>query len=92
MTVNEEHSPTGAEESVLNTFKNERKTYQSSRMTPKLIRDRFDQEVMIGDGDAPSKQTVNFALKQLTAAGWVKKVTDGLYEFVEDPREAPADD
>lgn len=87
MTVNEEHTPTAAEEAVLNTFKHERETRGSSRMTPKLIRERSVDEVMMGDGDGHSKQTVNYALKQLTAAGWVEKEADGLYEFVEDPRE-----
>lgn len=87
MTVNEEHTPTGAEEAVLNTFKHERQTRGSSRMTPKLIRERFADEVMMGDGDGHSKQTVNYALRQLTAAGWVEKLSDGLYELVEDPRE-----
>ena len=32
-------------------------------------------------------QQVNYALNQLIAAGWVRKVTKGLYEFVADPRD-----
>jgi DNA-binding IclR family transcriptional regulator len=33
------------------------------------------------------KQRINDALQRLTSAGWVRKVTRGLYELVEDPRE-----
>lgn len=32
------------------------------------------------------KQRINDALQRLTSAGWVRKVTRGLYELVEDPR------
>jgi hypothetical protein len=91
MTVNEDHVPSGVELQVLNTFKNERETRDSSRMTPALIRRRAANEVVNGPtgdtDDAPSKQSVNFALNKLTAAGWVVKVDDGLYEFVTDPRQ-----
>jgi hypothetical protein len=87
MGVNRDHQPSGAEEKVLNVFKHERQQTGESRMTPKLIRDRA-ADIELGDGDEePSKQYVNYALKQLTAAGWVEKESDGLYEFVEDPRE-----
>lgn len=47
------------------------------RVTPKLIKD----ETGLND------QQVNYALNQLMAAGWVEKVTTGLYELTEDPRE-----
>lgn len=33
------------------------------------------------------KQRVNDSLERLQSAGWVRKVTRGLYELVEDPRE-----
>lgn len=46
-------------------------------VTPKLLK----EEVDLND------QQVNYALNQLIAAGWVRKVTTGLYELVEDPRE-----
>lgn len=36
-----------------------------------------------------SKQRVNDSLDRLTSAGWVVKVTRGLYELVDDPREGP---
>jgi len=34
-----------------------------------------------------TNQQVNYALNQLIAAGWVQKITTGLYELVDDPRE-----
>jgi len=82
VTVNEDHIPGDAEEQVLGAFKHDRETYGESRMSPGLIRERLEEI----DGGA-SKQNVNYALSQLTAAGWVEKIADGLYEFVEDPRE-----
>jgi len=51
-------------------------------MTPQLIRERAEEM-----GEETSKQNVNFALRQLVAAGWVKKVSGGLYEFVKYPRQ-----
>jgi predicted transcriptional regulator len=35
-----------------------------------------------------SKQRVNDSLDRLCSAGWVKKVTRGLYELVDDPRKS----
>lgn len=32
------------------------------------------------------KQNINTYLNKLIAAGWVRKITTGLYELVEDPR------
>lgn len=37
------------------------------------------------------KQRINDALQRLTSAGWVEKLTRGLYELVEDPRENSSD-
>lgn len=82
VTVNEDHNPGDAEERVLEAFKHDRDEFGESRMSPGLIRTRLTEI-----GDSASKQNVNYALRQLTAAGWVEKVADGLYEFVEDPRE-----
>ena len=57
-----------------------------------------DEQVLsvLGDGRANplllreetglEKQRVNDSLQRLTSAGWVQKVTRGLYELVEDPR------
>jgi hypothetical protein len=86
-TINENHEPTGTELSVLNTFKNERRTRNASRMNPLLIRERFRNEVSEDDEGDISKSAVNTGLKYLMAAGWVEKVCNGLYEFVDDPRD-----
>ena len=77
MTVNDSHEPGAAEERVLEAFKAEREETGESRMSPQMIRSRVDD----------SKQTVNYALSQLTAAGWVEKRGHSVYEFVRDPRE-----
>lgn len=50
---------------------------KDGRVTPHLIKEKT------GLND----QQVNYALNQLMAAGWVQKVTTGLYELVVDPRE-----
>ena len=47
------------------------------RATPKYLKDRTGL----------NNQQVNYALNQLIAAGWVRKITTGLYELVGDPRE-----
>lgn len=69
--VNSDFEPTDKEEEVLRVLSSE------NRANPYLIRDKTD----IGKGD------VNTALTRLTSAGWVRKVTRGLYEFVDDPRD-----
>ena len=33
------------------------------------------------------KQTVEYQLRRLRDAGWIRNIARGLYEFVEDPRE-----
>lgn len=50
---------------------------EEGRVTPKYLKERT------GLND----QQINYALNQLQAAGWVTKVTKGLYELVGDPRE-----
>ena len=77
MGMNESHEPGDAEERVLAAFKQEREETEQSRMSPQMIRDRVDD----------SKQTVNYALSQLTAAGWVEKKSRSVYELVDDPRD-----
>lgn len=49
------------------------------RVTPKLLKERTDL----------NDQQINYALNQLIAAGWVEKVTTGLYELKDDPRKDP---
>jgi hypothetical protein len=56
-------------------------------MNPLLIRERFRNEVSEDDEGDISKSAVNAGLKYLMAAGWVEKVCNGLYEFVDDPRD-----
>lgn len=51
---------------------------QEGRATPRYIKERTGL----------NNQQVNYALNQLIAAGWVRKITTGLYELVADPREA----
>ncbi|WP_207891209.1 MarR family transcriptional regulator [Natrarchaeobius oligotrophus] len=51
------------------------------RVTPKLLKERTDL----------NDQQINYALNQLIAAGWVRKVTTGLYELKDDPREHVGD-
>lgn len=68
--VNEHYEPTSKEEDVIDVMQEE------WRANPYLIRDQTGH----GKGD------VNTALSNLTSAGWVRKITRGLYEFVEDPR------
>ena len=49
---------------------------KDGRVTPKLIK----EETNLND------QQVNYALNQLIAAGWVERITTGLYELIDDPR------
>lgn len=69
--VNEDFEPSSEEEAVLSVLEEE------YRANPYLIREETGLD----------KGTTNTALTRLTSAGWVRKVTRGLYEFVEDPRE-----
>jgi predicted transcriptional regulator of viral defense system len=69
--VNEEYEPTDTEEQVLAVMREE------WRANPYLIR----EETGLGKG------TINTALSNLRAAGWIRRVTRGLYEFVDDPRD-----
>ncbi|MDY7083328.1 MAG: winged helix-turn-helix domain-containing protein [Halobacteria archaeon] len=49
---------------------------KEGRANPYLLREETEE----------SKQLINHRLGKLVAAGWVRKVTTGLYELVEDPR------
>jgi predicted transcriptional regulator len=72
--VNEAYDPAESDEAVIDVLAVE------GRANPYLIREQTDLD----------RATVNAALSRLCAAGWVRKVTRGLYEFVEDPREETA--
>jgi len=50
---------------------------KEGRANPKWIREQTGLK----------KQRVNDALERLMNAGWVRKLTRGLYELVDDPRE-----
>jgi len=75
--VNEDYDPTENEEAVLDTLTTGRDSGEPwGRANPKFLK----QETGLND------QQVNYALNQLSAAGWVQKLTTGLWEFVDDPR------
>lgn len=71
VVVNENFAPTEQQEDVLTVLKDEH------RANPLRVRHATNME----------KQRVNDALGGLVDAGWVRHVNQGLYEFVEDPRE-----
>ena len=76
--VNENYEPGDNDEQILDVLKEGRDENEPwGRANPLYLRERTGL----------NKQQVNYALNQLTAAGWVRKVTDGLYELVTDPRE-----
>ncbi len=75
--VNEGYNPTDNEKYILDVLIEDRdKNKPWGRANPLYLREQTGL----------NKQQVNYALNQLTAAGWVKKITDGLYELVADPR------
>jgi DNA-binding IclR family transcriptional regulator len=76
--VNEDYEPGDNEAAILDVLTEGRDESEPwGRANPLYLRERTGL----------NKQQVNYALNQLTAAGWIRKVTDGLYEFVADPRE-----
>jgi DNA-binding IclR family transcriptional regulator len=75
--VNKTYKPTENEESILRVLKqgcSEKEPW--GRANPLYLREQTGL----------NKQQVNYALNQLTAAGWIEKLTEGLYEFSTDPR------
>lgn len=77
--TNQNYEPTEKEDEVLALFKEGRESGQPwGRANPKLFRERTSL----------NKGQVEYALRNLTTAGWITKLNDGgLYEFVADPRE-----
>ena len=71
--VNENYEPNEYEERVMEVIKNE----QYPRVTNKYVREKT--------GLPPER--VDPALNSLATAGWVKRLTRGFYELVEDPRD-----
>lgn len=54
----------------------------------KVLAEGRANPLLIRETTGLRKQRVNDSLDRLTSAGWVRKVTRGLYELVDDPREA----
>ena len=76
--VNKNYEPNDREESVLEQFKRGRNSDAPwGRVNPLYIREHSELE----------KGQVEYALRNLKNAGWVKQLNNGgLYELVEDPR------
>jgi len=51
-----------------------------------VLKDGRANPLLIRENTGLSKQRVNDALIRLRTAGWVERVTRGLYELVDDPR------
>ncbi|MDL0118542.1 MarR family transcriptional regulator [Halobacterium salinarum] len=78
--VNKEYTPSENEEAILKILKEGRDSGEPwGRANPLFLREETGL----------NKQQVNYSLNQLAAAGWVTKLTEGLYEFVSDPRTDP---
>jgi len=76
--VNERYSPTKKDEQILEALKDGREHGDPwGRANPRWLMDETDL----------SKSNVEFCLRSLRSAGWVRRPSRGLYELVEDPRE-----
>lgn len=75
---NEHYEPSEKDEQVLEALKTGRNDGNPwGRANPRWLIDETGL----------SKSNVEFCLRSLSDAGWVKRVARGLYELVEDPRE-----
>lgn len=77
--VNENYELTAKDEQVLRALKDGR--YEGrpwGRANPRWLVDKTDIE----------RGNVEFCLRSLRNAGWIRRVTRGLYEFVDDPRDS----
>ena len=76
--VNENYEPNNRDETVLALFKEGRDSDDPwGRVNPLYLRQNSSLD----------KGQVEYTLRNLKNAGWVKQVNQGgLYEFVEDPR------
>lgn len=52
----------------------------------RVLKDGRANPLLLREETGLEKQRVNESLQRLTSAGWVRKVTRGLYELVDDPR------
>lgn len=77
--VNENYEPNEREETVLELFKEGRESGEPwGRVNPLYLRENSDLD----------KGQVEYALRNLKNAGWVKQLNrGGLYELVDDPRD-----
>ena len=78
--VNENYEPNAREEIVLELFKQGRDSGEPwGRVNPLYLRENSDLD----------KGQVEYALRNLKNAGWVKQRNrGGLYELVDDPRKS----
>jgi hypothetical protein len=77
--VNENYEPTENDELVLDAFKQGRDDGKPwGRPNRVWISEQTDLD----------KRNAEFSLRSLNDAGWIQRVARGLYELVEDPREA----
>lgn len=76
--VNENYKPSEKDERVLEAFKQGRDDGEPwGRANPRWLIDETGLE----------KGNVEFCLRSLRDAGWIRRVARGLYELVEDPRD-----
>jgi len=71
--VNENYEPNQHEDRILEFLEGE----PCGRVTNRYVREQIEM----------SAERVDPALNNLEKAGWVKRLTRGFYELVEDPRE-----
>lgn len=75
---NQDFEPTEGCEDVLDVFKEGRDSGEPwGRANPRFIIDETGME----------KSNVEYHLRRLRDAGWIRKLSRGFYEFVDDPRE-----
>ena len=76
--VNEDYEPSETEEAILELMLKGREDGEPwGHTTPAHIRKELD----VDEGNE------SFHLRQLTNAGWIRRVARGFYRYAEDPRE-----
>lgn len=76
--VNPDYRPSEKDEQVLEVLKDGRNSGEPwGRANPRYLVDKTGL----------SKSNVEFCLRSLKDAGWIRRISRGLYEFAEDPRE-----
>ena len=80
--VNENYRPSEKDERVLDALKDGREDGEPwGRANPRWLIDQTGME----------KSSVEFCLRSLRDAGWIRRIARGCYEFVDDPREGESD-